>query len=522
MYTYTSNRKIGGDLTSMNFLKKILPLTMLIFCANALIGCGGGGSDAGDGSGNIAINETGNDDGLVRDISFPGAVGYGRKSGVGQPRRDIVYVTNLNDSGLGSFREALSGSDRYVLFKVAGTITLHSQIQVNGDNIYIAGQTAFQKGGGGITLRANGNYNSGLLAFSGDHIILRHLRLRRGPGSGPEVGGDNINFFGDNWIVDHVSFSWSTDENISAAENSNGTIQNSISSEGLYFSSHAYSTDATNGAYQAGHSKGGLIGYDGAPSDKITFYRNIFAHNDGRNPQIISPGGRFEVVNNLMYNNRFFNVTLRSLAQDTMETNVVKNLFIAGEDTRTSRHEISIIENTMDRIYVQGNIGWNRTSDFDPEWNVVGNLSNDIAEIGRSNTPFRTALSNTYTDLPDANELKGSLLPDAGASIRRDVVDIRVINDIRDGTPIVQKMVDGVSAEWSGASSYFGIINDPAEVGGWPNLASMASSIVDFDEDGMLDSWEISNFGNLSKGAYGDADNDGLPNIEEFLESCCT
>src|SRR5690606_41771560 len=63
------------------------------------------------------------------------------ETGLDQPLKDIVYVTNLDDSGEGSFREALSGGDRYVLFKVAGTITLHSPIQIRDNNIYIAGRS---------------------------------------------------------------------------------------------------------------------------------------------------------------------------------------------------------------------------------------------------------------------------------------------------------------------------------------------------------------------------------------------
>ncbi len=425
--------------------------------------------------------------------SFPTAEGYGQYSGINQPTRDIYYVTNLNNSGTGSLRDAVSQSNRLILFKVAGTIELHSQIETDKDNIYIAGQTAFYDGGEGITIKSDGVQSSGLLWFTGDHIVIRYLRLRRGAGrTSGELSGDNINFYeSSNWMVDHCSISWSTDENISVGGGMNGTIQYSISSEGLYFSTHSYTVDPTNSTYQNGHSKGGVFGWPGKVPNNLTFYRNLFAHNDGRNPRIYGSGSRFEVVNNLMYNNRYFNIELSTSGSDqNIETNVVKNLLVSGPDTRTTRYMVHTSESIYDKIYMQGNIGNHRTDNTISEWLEVGNLSNPLGETGRSFTPFDTPFSTKFDLLPNALDLQPIILNDVGSNLSIDAVDNRIINDVIDLTPTVRKTIQGTDPNhWTGQSVYYGIINDPSEVGGWPTIAPMNSIVQDTNNDGIDDNW---------------------------------
>ncbi len=455
--------------------------------------------------------------------AFPGAQGYGRFAGVGQPERDIYYVTNLSDSGPGSLRDALSEDNRYVLFKVSGTIVLEGEIFSSANNIHIAGQTAFVNGGEGITVRSNGLNNTGLISFDSDHVVMRYMRLRRGPGLAGEVSGDNLNIFGSNWMIDHSSFSWSTDENVSSGSGTHGTMQNSISSEGLYFSSHRYSTDPNHSAYQTGHSKGSIFGYDGAPVGELSFYNNLFAHNDGRNPRVFAPGGSVEVVNNLLYNNRYFQIELSGGAESNgvgMQTNVVKNLLIAGKDNRLVRYMIHMPETIDDQIYVQGNIGVHRTDDTQSEWGEVGQYGNPNGQIGRSLTSFSTPLESQFSSLPDAVMLDAVMLDHVGASIKKDAVDERVIYDVINKTPVIEKTIAGTDpAAWDGSANYYGIINDPAEVGGWPVLSPMSAVVIDSDDDGMADEWEMAAFGTLSKAAYGDENNNGWNNIDEYLHS---
>ena len=134
--------------------------------------------------------------------AFPGAEGGGKFATGGRGGK-VYHVTNLNDSGTGSFRDAVSGSNRIVVFDVSGTIELKSDVVVK-DNITVAGQTA--PGGKGITLK---NYKIGL---GGDNIILRFISSR------PGERGTNADYDafggakGSNSIVDHCSIGWANDE----------------------------------------------------------------------------------------------------------------------------------------------------------------------------------------------------------------------------------------------------------------------------------------------------------------------
>ena len=209
-------------------------------------------------------------------IAFPGAEGFGRfaKGARAAGTPSIYHVTTLNDSGTGSFRDAISQPNRIVVFDVGGVIKISSRL-IFSENLTIAGQTA---PGGGITVYGNG------VSFSGaDNIIVRYIRFRMG--SSGESGKDAAGIAnGSNMIFDHVSVSWGLDENFSinwdgkGSEPNNITIQKSIIGQGLMV-----------------HSAGGLIQTSGG----ITIYKNLYIDNKTRNPKV---KGLNQFANNIVYN----------------------------------------------------------------------------------------------------------------------------------------------------------------------------------------------------------------------------
>src|SRR5687768_9073620 len=168
-------------------------------------------------------------------IAFPGAEGFGKYTIGGRGGR-VYVVTNLNDKGAGSFREAAEAKDkRIIVFAVSGTIHLESKLIIKGD-VTIAGHSA---PGDGICLADQS------ISLGGDNMIIRYMRFRMGDkyqrgGMVDGNGGDDA--FGGtrrkNIIIDHCSLSWSTDEVCSVYAGDSTTLQWNLISEPLNYSYH--------------------------------------------------------------------------------------------------------------------------------------------------------------------------------------------------------------------------------------------------------------------------------------------
>ena len=432
--------------------------------------------------------------------AFPGAWGGGMFATGGRGGR-VIAVTNLNDRGPGSLRAALEAEGpRIVVFRVAGTIELESNINIDHPDITVAGQSA---PGDGICIAHQS------LNINTSNVILRHLRVRRGRPEGGQ-GSDNIggNPVGQ-IIIDHCSTSWGMDENLSLyrymqpkADGSatklavkNLTIQWSISSEALNAKNHAF---------------GGTWGGEDA-----TFHHNLFACNTARNPSI-GMSGEFDFRNNVL-----FNWGHRSMdgGDETSLVNVIANYYKPGPATKAD------MVSTMVRIesrsqYSPGSAlaagGWFPKAAPRPgKWYVAGNVvegHDDVTadnwrgmrgpvELARVNTPFEGWPVAQQT----ARDAYAAVLAKAGATLpRRDPVDARVIDMVRTGRV--------------GAGT--GIIKDPREVGGFPVLTFDPATVpADTDGDGMPDAWETKHGLDPASAADGaqDADGDGYTNVEEFL-----
>jgi pectate lyase len=171
--------------------------------------------------------------------AFPGAEGFGRYT-TGGRGGEVYLVTNLADSGPGSFRDAVSVSNRIVVFTVGGVIKISDRIVIK-KNIYVAGQTA---PGGGITIYGNG------IALNGDsgNNIIRYIRIRMGKNGDSKKDALAISE-GQNYMLDHVSISWGIDGtlDVNGSGIDNLSVQNCIIGQGINKENHS-----TGGLMQSG------------------------------------------------------------------------------------------------------------------------------------------------------------------------------------------------------------------------------------------------------------------------------
>ncbi len=403
----------------------------------------------------------------AQQLAFPGAI--------------VIAVTNLNDSGPGSLRAAVDDtSTRTIVFRVAGTIALQSDLVIKNGNLTIAGQTA---PGDGICLR---DYP---LSIEANNVIIRYLRVRLGDVH--RLAEDALSvYFRKDLIIDHCSFSWGTDEVLTVRDNENTTVQWCIISESLNDSYHPKGT----------HGYGGIWGGKGA-----TFHHNLIAHHTSRTPRL--NGSRYhkkpeeELVdfrNNVIYNWGFNNV----YGGEGGRFNLVANYYKCGP---ASRHKDRIAEPWDDR----GN------------WYVADNFVSGYPEVTRDNWAggiqgeFK---ANVRVDAPhpcipvatqSAEEAYELVLSQAGAVLpERDTLDARIVAEVREGR-----------ATFGGSyGAGTGIIDSQSQVGGWPTLRSAAAP-EDEDGDGMADDWERArglDATNLED-RNGDLNGDGYTNLENYL-----
>jgi hypothetical protein len=434
--------------------------------------------------------------------AFPGAEGHGKYVTGGRGGR-VIYVTNLNDdNNPGSLRHAINQTGpRIILFKVSGTILLKSILNINNGDVTIAGQTA---PGDGITLRDYTVY------VNADNVIIRFLRFRMGDVTNQvndAIWGRNRKDI----ILDHCSMSWATDEVSSFYDNENFTMQWCILSESLRNSVHD----------KGQHGYGGIWG-----GRKASFHHNILAHHDSRNPRFC--GSRYsnkpdeELVdfrNNTIYNwggNTAY-------AAEGGRYNLVNNYYKAGPaSSNRGRILQPYADNgsnnqprgTYGRFYITGNITTASAANTNNNWGGVnmhstfnthapGTTINDI----RSETEFNKGEITTHS----AEIGYEKVLAYAGASLKRDAVDIRIVHDVSTGTATFTS---------GGNGSTNGLIDTQNAVGGWPELFATQAPL-DSDDDGMPDEWEIANGLNPYDGSDAQLLTvDGkYPNIEVYINS---
>ncbi|ATY34335.1 pectate lyase family protein [Sphingomonas psychrotolerans] len=428
----------------------------------------------------LALLAAGQTPEVAQQLAFPGAEGAGRFAQGGRGGQ-MLFVTNLNDSGLGSLRAAIeTRGPRTILFRVSGTIRLATPLAIREGRVTIAGQSA---PGDGITLRDH------MLQVSADDVVIRYIRSRLGDESKTESDAVTVTR-GRRIILDHVSASWSVDETLSASaryrDPAQGfydlTVQWSIIAESLTHSLHA----------KGDHGYGSLI--RGGRGAKVSFHHNLWANHSARmprpgnydGPEIDPVGPFFDFRSNVFYNwggsRSGYNADKATLAR----YNFVDNAYVAGpQSTKPIAFDES---NMLAKAWFAGN-SMNGAIPADP-WSLVSGIS---PEGYRLVAPVEVA-PVAPDPAPHAYE---RVLAGAGASKVRDAVDARVVAGVRSRT---------------GAQ-----IDSQRDVGGWPALKSLPAP-RDGDNDGMPDAWERKQ-GLDPKRAdpNGDHDRDGYTNIEEWL-----
>lgn len=412
--------------------------------------------------------------------AFPGAVGYGSKT-IGGRGGKIIFVTNTNDTGNGSFREALqTPGPRTILFRTGGVIFIKSNLTITEPYLTIAGQTA---PGDGITIRG------GKLKIQTHDVIVRGLRFR----VGDDLGGistttrDGINISTSdlstdkevyNVIIDHCSVAWGIDENISTwgEKVHDITFSWNVSAQALYDSIHLDEGQPQE-TYDP-HSMGFFIG---DYSHNITVHHNLFAHNHSRPPAFFG-NTTGQLVNNVIYNwgsgawpvmiTNFNNATLPS--QIDVEHNYIKR----GINTTTNDRVAILISSSLpanSKIFVNQNyfyskdgqqIGVDVTSDGDTNKLLQKTTTRNFPQF----SSYQTS-QNAYTDVL----LKAGAFP-------RDTVDTYVANSVKNGTGTIIDCVVTCDEPTDRQNPQNGF---PAYNAGTPP--------IDTDADGIPDIWEKDN-----------------------------
>lgn len=457
--------------------------------------------------------------------AFPGAEGHGRyvtggRGGV------IRHVTNLNDDGPGSLRQAVKGnSAKIVVFDVSGVIALRSDLKI-GNNTTVAGQTAPYPG---ITLR----YRT--VRPDADNVIVRFIRVRRGQEKDVNDGADAIwTRENTSMIFDHCSFSWSIDEVASFYDNNNFTMQWCTIAESLN---------------NAGHDKG-AHGYGGIWGGKLaSFHHNLIAHVSNRVPRF--NGARYEwggYTGNQLYDEYNWansvqseNVDFRNCVMYNWgnsngcyggpgggQINIVNNYYKGGPATpdskaqRVTQISVASDDNSEDhpntfgmtsRYYINGNttethsgkITENRDwagVDYDKgtfnidgeEWSLdTKNLYGDAVEH-RNNSEGNACVRIKMDGQAPAGEVTTHTAANAfdkvmeycGASLYRDDVDERYMDEASKGYATYTGSVTGIE----------GLIDVVADVDGYTEENFPSESRpdgFDTDQDGMPDYWEKAN-----------------------------
>ncbi|MBI3878647.1 MAG: hypothetical protein HY301_01095 [Verrucomicrobia bacterium] len=440
--------------------------------------------------------------------AFPGAEGDGAEA-TGGRGGTVVHVTNLKTDGPGSLADAVSQSNRIVVFDVSGIIDLSAartgkkegkkaggKISISQPNITIAGQTA---PGEGICIKG------GTLHIEASNVILRHLRSRRGWNREGDTGdaietkplsvGIETNAVGrtpeefekirikkeergkevgkfvdlDHIYVDHCSASWATDENLTVTHAGRTTVAWSIAAEGLDYSNPRQTPQ--------NHSEGSLWG-SSAPDGRSTMHHMLYAHNRLRNPRTVGGDDVPPVLT--LYNSVVYNWSEYPTHTGSQRVHLqwLNNFYKPGPDTPADARAtgFQFHGDPAARVFASGNVMDGSPGATKDNRLAVGYYDKKFKKLPATEKAAMI-VDKPWTALPanvqTAEAAFAAVLDDAGATLpARDAVDLRIVNGVRSGKGrVIGKEIDL-----------------PVEQR-WPDYRSLPVP-KDSDGDGLPDFWE--------------------------------
>ncbi|MDQ0638665.1 pectate lyase [Pedobacter sp. W3I1] len=392
----------------------------------------------------------------AQQLAFPGAEGFGRFA-TGGRGGSVYHVTNLNDTGEGSFRDAVSKPGRTVVFDVSGVIKIGGKIAVS-PRITIAGQTAPKEG---ITIYGNS------VSFK-DSTIVRYVRFRgsinMSKGSCTVVA-DDLNDI----IFDHVSIEWGRWDNLHIKKSKNVTLQYCVVAESI-----------------DPQRFGALL----EVPEYVTMHHCLFEGNQSRNPKAKA---KIEFINNVVYNwGKSGFVGGHSSADHYQD--LVGNYFISGPSSTDSF--LSMFSKT-DHVYHRDNY-----TDLNKDGKLNGRLITDEDFVKEMATLLKepSLLPKSSVKISTAEKAYQTVLAEAGSSLKRDAVDLRIMGYLK-------------SIGTKGA-----IFKTEADAGGQPQTKLAKSAIKDADQDGIPDAWEKSKRLNPKEATDAQKINaNGYSNLEQYL-----
>jgi autotransporter-associated beta strand protein len=405
--------------------------------------------------------------------SFPGAVGFGGTAsgaflvvgGTAHSGGTVYHVTNLNDSGPGSFRSGVGGGGNIVVFDIGGSIQNLSPVSV-ANNVCIEGQTA----PGGIQV-----FGSETSFFGRSNIICRYMHFRDGtldpnyPGANGTDSHTNAVNMGDtnNIIMDHCCFEFAAYNNVDAAGAVDNTFQNCIFADPIreqQFNCH----------------------YETGP---VTFIDCLWMNSHGRNPL---GKANMQFINNVVYNYQYAVCTGDSSGH--FDWDILNNYFIAGPST-TNANDCYFQVDGNQQAYTSGNY-----LDGNRDGQLNGAIVTGAGGAGVLTTPVYTNSVGLATF--SAQNAYYNVLSNAGP-VPRDQMDAEVI-------------LDAVSL---GSSGFLWTSQESSNLGnsGY-GVITGGEPLPDSDGNGMPDDWKSAKGLSLSNAAVAyQTSSTGYTNLENYL-----